>query len=67
MIGEQIKTLGKAFRGLWVSRCFEPDQGGLTSGWAVTFIMNGEYCETPYSEDAEGALRFAIKHCDKNV
>lgn len=47
-MGDPIESMlsRPEFRGLWRSRCIEDD--GVSEGWAVTFVMNGDYCETPY-------------------
>ena len=52
------------FRGLWRSRCLEND-GNFSEGWSVTFILGGEYCETPYQKDAMAALNYALRSLHK--
>lgn len=48
-----------SFRGLWRSRCIQADASYI-EGWSVTFVRDGEYCETPYCKSPSGALRSAM-------
>lgn len=47
------------FRGLWRSRCVNPD-GTIEEGWSVTFVLEGEYCEIPYEPTADRASAAAL-------
>ena len=64
-VEDMINALGKSFRGLWVSHMIQPEQTGLDRGWAVTFVRNNEYCESPYHKTAKGALEYALVYADK--
>lgn len=48
-IGEMLEH--EAFRGLWRSRCLEPD-GRITGGWSVSFVHDGQYYDAPYQDNA---------------
>ena len=56
-VGEMIQR--EEFRGLWHSRCLEPN-GSITSGWAVTFVHDSHYWDTPYQDTPEAACRYAL-------
>ena len=52
------------FRGLWHSRTMFGD-GHLEDGWSVTFVADGNYCETPYQMGPEAAARYALELLDR--
>ena len=52
------------FRGLWRSRCLEPD-GSVTAGWSVTFVHGGDYWDAPYQDTPEAACRYALDRLAK--
>ena len=61
-VDEQLVTLGKNFRGLYTGRIFEEDGFNLKEDiqYSVTFLFNGEYCETPWVMTPHEAFTFAI-------
>lgn len=49
----------EAFRGLWFSRCLEPD-GSVTAGWSITFVHDNQYYDLPYQDTPEEACQYAL-------
>ncbi len=47
------------YRGLWRSQCLE-DDGTVYAGWAVTFVHDGHYWETPYRDTPGAACQCAL-------
>ena len=51
------------FRGLWVSKCVEKVDGKLVveEGWSCSFVKDGSYYDTYYSETPMEACKKALK------
>ena len=62
MIEELLDQLGDAFRGLWTGITVQDSFGGITKkkDWTVTFLLDGDYVETPGKDSPEEAIEFAI-------
>jgi hypothetical protein len=61
-IDELLGVLGENFRGLYTGRLFEEDGFTLKEAihYSVTFLFNGEYCESPWALTPHEAFAFAV-------
>jgi hypothetical protein len=68
LIESQIQKLGNSFRGLWTGITVQDSFGGITKkkDWTVTFVLDGDYVETPGFDTPEESLDYAIKMISKN-